>query len=82
MINLFKKWNFSDEDCIESINTSIMRGWTGIFELKDRRPVVTNNEKQEYIEIDTSQLTEEEYGKLMRNEITIQELIKKGRVHE
>ena len=82
MINQFKKWNYTDEECIESINTSIMRGWTGIFELKDRRPVVTNNEKEEYIEIDTSQLTEEEYGKLMRNEITIQELIKKGRVHE
>lgn len=39
------------------------------------------SQKEEFLEIDTSQLTEEEYGKLVRKEITIQELIEKGRIH-
>lgn len=82
ILNQFKKWNYTDEECIESINISIMRGWTGIFELKDRKPITQNNVKQEYMEIDTSRLTQEEYGKLMRNEITIEELIEKGKINE
>ena len=42
-----------------------------------------NDEKStaNFIEIDTSQLTQEEYGKLVRNEITIEELIEKGRIN-
>lgn len=37
--------------------------------------------KQEYKEVDTSQLTPEEYGELVRGKVTIQELIKRGKVH-
>lgn len=81
ILNQFKRWNYTDEECIESINNSIINGWTGIFELKDRRVNTTNKEDSKYIEIDTSQLTEDEYGKLMRNETTIQELIEKGRIN-
>lgn len=39
------------------------------------------NEQDKFVEVDTSQLTEEEYGKLMRKEITLEELIKKGRIN-
>jgi len=45
-------------------------------------PIPKNEVKEEkFIEIDTSQLTQEEYGKLVREEITIKELIEKGRIH-
>lgn len=37
--------------------------------------------KEEFIAIDTSQLTPEEYGKYVRGELTTEELIKKGRIH-
>lgn len=42
-------------------------------------PSVSEKEKEGIIEIDTSQLTQEEYGKLMRGEITMQDLVKKGK---
>ena len=44
-------------------------------------PSVNEPKKEEFREIDISQLTQEEYGKLMRKEITIEELIGKGRVN-
>ena len=44
-------------------------------------PSVTEPIKEEFREVDISQLTQEEYGKLMRKEITMQELIEKGRVN-
>lgn len=45
-------------------------------------PSVSEPKKEEkFLEVDTSQLTQEEYGKLMRQEITMQELIEKGRVN-
>ena len=38
-------------------------------------------EESKLKEIDLSELTEEEYGLLMKNKITINELIEKGKVH-
>lgn len=81
ILNQFKKWNYTDEECIESINNSIMKGWTGIFEIKDRKPPTEDKKKEKFIAIDTSQLTPEEYGKYVRGELTTEELIKKGRIH-
>ena len=40
-----------------------------------------DKKKEEFIAIDTSQLTPEEYGKYVRGELTTEELIKKGRRH-
>lgn len=42
---------------------------------KDEKP------KEEFRAIDTSDLTPEEYGKLVKGEITTEELIEKGRIH-
>lgn len=39
------------------------------------------NKKDEYIEIDTSQLTQEEYGRYVRGELTTKELIEKGKIN-
>ena len=44
-------------------------------------PSLSEPKKEEFMEIDISELTQEEYGKLMRKEMTIQELIEKGRVN-
>lgn len=44
-------------------------------------PATTESIKEKFREVDISQLTQEEYGKLMRKEITMQELIEKGRVN-
>ena len=44
-------------------------------------PSVSEAKKEEVVEVDTSQLTQEEYGKLMKGEITMQELVKKGRAN-
>lgn len=44
-------------------------------------PSISEPTKEEFKEVDISQLTQEEYGKLMRKEITIEELIGKGRVN-
>lgn len=64
MLNQFKKWQYTDEECIESINNSIINGWTGIFELKERKQQTSS----EYKEIDTDNLTEEEYMRLVKGE--------------
>lgn len=37
--------------------------------------------KEEFVEIDTSQLTDEEYDMLVKKKITIEELIKKGKIY-
>lgn len=37
--------------------------------------------KENFVAVDTSDLTPEEYGKLVKGEITTEELIKKGRIH-
>lgn len=44
-------------------------------------PSLSEPKKEKFREVDISQLTQEEYGKLMRKEITMQELIEKGRVN-
>lgn len=81
IINQFKKWNYTDEECIQSINNSVINGWTGIFEIKDRKPIIENKPKENFVAIDTSDLTPEEYGKYVRGELTTEELIEKGRIH-
>lgn len=66
MLNKFKNWNYNDAEIIEVLNESIMNNWTGIFELKQRIPQVIPIE--EYREIDTSNMTSEEYLALVRGE--------------
>lgn len=66
MLNKFKNWDYNDAEIIEVLNESIMNNWTGIFELKQRIPQVTPIE--EYREIDTSNMTSEEYLALVRGE--------------
>ena len=41
----------------------------------------TNKPKENFVAIDTSDLTPEEYGKYVRGELTTEELIEKGRIH-
>lgn len=44
-------------------------------------PSLNEPKKEEFIEIDTSQLTDEEYDMLVKKKITVQELIEKGRIN-
>lgn len=58
-----------------------LKAWarkSGYVPPKDAK--VDNLAKSEYQELDLSKLTEEEYGMLMKKKITIEELIKKGRI--
>lgn len=73
ILNKFKEWQYTEEECIESINNSIMNGWTGVFELKDRKPKQT---KQDYIEIDVDKLTQEQYTQYLKGQLTKEDLIK------
>lgn len=76
------KLSQSKEEQLAIINKSIMNNWQGLFALNDEdKKQLQQNKQEEFIEIDTSQLTQEEYGKLVRKEITIQELIEKGRIN-
>lgn len=34
ILNQLRKWNYTDQQCIECLNNSIMNGWQGVFELK------------------------------------------------
>lgn len=34
ILNQLNKWDYTDEECIECLNNSIMNGWQGIFEIK------------------------------------------------
>lgn len=34
ILNQLNKWDYTDEQCIECLNNSIMNGWQGIFEIK------------------------------------------------
>ncbi len=63
IINQFKKWEYTESECIESINNSIINNWTGVFEIKQRHKQDIN-----FKEIDTDNLTKEEYMKLVRGE--------------
>ena len=57
--------------------TSILEGKYNTNNTKNK----CEHKEEKFIEIDTSQLTQEEYGKLVRGEITTKELIEKGRIH-
>lgn len=45
------------------------------------KPKSSEPKKEEFVAIDTSDLTPEEYSKLVRGEITTKQLIEEGRIH-
>jgi len=52
-----------------------------VDKVKEKGIKPNKKKEEDFIAVDTSQLTQEEYGKLMRKEITMQELIEKGKVN-
>lgn len=85
--NLEKLTNL-DEEKIAILNQSIERGWQTVYPLKTNnmrnssKGEIKEEEKQEELkEIDISGLTPEEYDLLVKKKITIQDLIKKGRIN-
>lgn len=65
MLNKFKKWKYTEEECVETLNNSIINGWIGVFELQNRKP---KTQIYDYKEIDTTNMSQEEYMKLVRGE--------------
>ena len=85
--NLEKLTNLEEEK-IAILNQSIERGWQTVYPLKTNnmrnssKGEIKEEEKQEELkEIDISGLTSEEYDLLVKKKITIQDLIKKGRIN-
>ena len=85
--NLEKLTNLEEEK-IAILNQSIERGWQTVYPLKTNnmrnssKGEIKEEEKQEELkEIDISGLTTEEYDLLVKKKITIQDLIKKGRIN-
>ena len=85
--NLEKLTNLEEEK-IAILNQSIEHGWQTVYPLKTNnmrnssKGEVKEEEKQEELkEIDISGLTTEEYDLLVKKKITIQDLIKKGRIN-
>ena len=85
--NLEKLTNLEEEK-IAILNQSIERGWQTVYPLKinnmrnSSKGEIKEAEKQEELkEIDISGLTTEEYDLLVKKKITIQDLIKKGRIN-
>lgn len=85
--NLEKLTNLEEEK-IEILNQSIEHGWQTVYPLKTNnmrnrsKGEIKEEEKQEELkEIDISGLTPEEYDLLVKKKITIQDLIKKGRIN-
>ena len=85
--NLEKLTNLEEEK-IAILNQSIEHGWQTVYPLKTNNMQITSKgeikeeEKQgELKEIDISGLTPEEYDLLVKKKITIQDLIRKGRIH-
>lgn len=85
--NLEKLTNLEEEK-IAILNQSIERGWQTVYPLKTNnmrnssKGEIKEEEKQEELkEIDVSGLTPEEYDLLVKKKITIQDLIKKGRIN-
>ena len=85
--NLEKLTNLEEEK-IAILNQSIERGWQTVYPLKTNnmrnssKGEIKEEEKQEELkEIDISGLTPEEYDLLVKKKITIQDLIKKGRIN-
>lgn len=85
--NLEKLTNLEEEK-IAILNQSIEHGWQTVYPLKTNnmrnssKGEIKEDEKQEELkEIDISGLTPEEYDLLVKKKITIQDLIKKGRIN-
>lgn len=85
--NLEKLTNLEEEK-IAILNQSIEHGWQTVYPLKTNnmrnssKGEIKEEEKQEELkEIDISGLTTEEYDLLVKKKITIQDLIKKGRIN-
>ena len=85
--NLEKLTNLEEEK-IAILNQSIEHGWQTVYPLKTNnmrnssKGEIKEEEKQEELkEIDISGLTPEEYDLLVKKKITIQDLIKKGRIN-
>lgn len=85
--NLEKLTNLEEEK-IAILNQSIEHGWQTVYPLKTNnmrnrsKGEIKEEEKQEELkEIDISGLTPEEYDLLVKEKITIQDLIKKGRIN-
>lgn len=85
--NLEKLTNLEEEK-IEILNQSIEHSWQTVYPLKTNnmrnssKGEIKEEEKQEELkEIDISGLTPEEYDLLVKKKITIQDLIKKGRIN-
>lgn len=85
--NLEKLTNLEEEK-IAILNQSIEHGWQTVYPLKTNnmrnssKSEIKEEEKQEELkEIDISGLTPEEYDLLVKKKITIQDLIKKGRIN-
>ena len=85
--NLDKLTNLEEEK-IAILNQSIEHGWLTVYPLKTNnmrnssKGEIKEEEKQEeFKEIDISGLTPEEYDLLVKKKITIQDLIKKGRIN-
>ena len=85
--NLEKLTNLEEEK-IAILNQSIEHSWQTVYPLKTNnmrnssKGEIKEEEKQEELkEIDISGLTTEEYDLLVKKKITIQDLIKKGRIN-
>lgn len=85
--NLEKLTNLEEEK-IAILNQSIEHGWQTVYPLKTNnmrnssKSETKEEAKQEELkEIDISGLTPEEYDLLVKKKITIQDLIKKGRIN-
>jgi hypothetical protein len=85
--NLEKLTNLEEEK-IAILNQSIEHGWQTVYPLKTNnmrnssKSEIKEEAKQEELkEIDISGLTPEEYDLLVKKKITIQDLIKKGRIN-
>ena len=85
--NLEKLTNLEEEK-IAILNQSIEHGWQTVYPLKTNnmrnssKGEIKEEEKQEELkEIDISGLTSEEYDLLVKKKITIQDLIRKGRIN-
>ena len=85
--NLDKLTNLEEEK-IAILNQSIEHGWQTVYPLKtnnmrnsSKGEIKEEEKKEELKEIDISGLTPEEYDLLVKKKITIQDLIKKGRIN-
>lgn len=76
---------FSEGNWIDSLGKPV-KNWKQKLITWDKRnkqavPKPEEIPRQEFKEVDTSKLTAEEYGELVRGKVTMQELIEKGKVN-